>query len=226
MALVRPIIGAIIAVALAAGVASAAPKADVSLSMRQYTNEGKVRVFVWYGQVASGAAGEDVEVLGRDCLTKDFRLYAGTKTTAGGGWEVDTVTTNPPYGYVDMKSGTTFRARWRGQLSNTFLYKIPILGFYPVEIPKRRAWKVVVNPAPLYMKLGGKPVILQRFRAGKWERYKSAPLVLKANYDYGGATNYEAVFATPRRGMRLRAVVPAKTVAPCYLGKTSPAWRT
>ena len=93
-----------------------------------------------------------------------------------------------------MNSGTTFRARWRDQLSNTFLYKIPILGFYPVKIPKRRAWKVVVNPAPLYMKLGGKPVILQRFRAGKWERYKSAPLVLKANYDYGGATNYEAVF--------------------------------
>ena len=127
---------------------------------------------------------------------------------------------------MQVDSGTTFRARWRDQLSNTILHKTPILAFYPVKIPKRRAWKVVVNPAPLYMKLGGKPVVLQRFRAGKWERFRSAPLVLKANYDYGGATNYEAVFETPTRGMRVRAIVPTKTVAPCYLGKTSPSWRT
>ena len=84
---------------------------------------------------------------------------------------------------MEVDSGTTFRARWRDQLSNTILHKTPILGFYPVKIPKRRAWKVVVNPTPLYMKLGGKPVILQRFRAGKWERFRSAPLVLKANYE-------------------------------------------
>jgi hypothetical protein len=165
-------------------------------------------------------------VLGRACLTKDFRLYAGTKTVAGGGWEVESASIQAPYNIVDVNSGTTFRARWRDQLSNTILHKTPILGFYPVKIPKRLAWKVVVNPAPLYMKLGGKVVTLQRFRGGKWERYKSAPLALKANYDYGGATNYEAVFETPTRGMRLRAVVPAKTVAPCYLGKASPAWRT
>ena len=84
MALVRPIVAALIAVALAAGVASAAPKADVSLSMRQYTNENKIRVFVWSGRIASNAAGEDVEVLGRDCMTKDFRLYTATQTGAGG----------------------------------------------------------------------------------------------------------------------------------------------
>ncbi len=68
--------------------------------------------------------------------------------------------------------------------------------------------------------------MLQRFRGGKWERFKSAPLVLKANYDYGGATNYEAVFETPTRGMRVRAILPAKTVAPCYLGKATEPWRT
>jgi hypothetical protein len=181
---------------------------------------------VWYGQVANGAAGEDVEVLGQACLTKGFRLYTATKTVPGGGYEAESVSTALPYLTVQVDSGTTFRARWRDQLSNTILHKTPILGFYPEKIPKRRAWKVVVNPTPLYMKLGGKPVILQRFRAGKWERFRSAPLVLKANYEYGGATNYEAVFETPTRGMRVRAIVPTKTVAPCYLGKTSPSWRT
>lgn len=213
--------------ALAGGVAAASSQADpVTLSMRQYTNSSKWRVFVWYGQVATSAAGEDVEVLGQACLTKGFRLYTATKTVPGGGYETESVSTEIPYQLVQVDSGTTFRARWRNQLSKTILHKTPILAFYPVKIPKRRAWKVVVNPAPLYMKLGGKPVVLQRFRAGKWERFRSAPLVLKANYDYGGATNYEAVFETPTRGMRVRAIVPTKTVAPCYLGKTSPSWRT
>ena len=225
--LVRSLALAAIGLALAGGVAAASSQADpVTLSMRQYTNSSKWRVVVWYGQVATSAAGEDVEVLGQACLTKGFRLYTATKTVPGGGYEAESVSTQIPYFTVQVDSGTTFRARWRDQLSNTILHKTPILGFYPVKIPKRRAWKVVVNPAPLYMKLGGKPVVLQRFRAGKWERYKSAPLVLKANYDYGGATNYEAVFETPTRGMRVRAIVPTKTVAPCYLGKTSPSWRT
>jgi hypothetical protein len=216
-----------IGLALAGGVAAASGQADsVTLSMRQFVNENKTRVYVWYGQIASGAAGEDVEVLGRDCLTKDFRLYAGTKSVAGGAWEVDSVAAAPPYGYFEMKSGTALRARWRGQLSNTLLYKVPIPSFYAQKIPKRRAWKVVVNPTPLYMKLGGKPVELQRMRAGKWERFQSAPLVLKANYDYGGATNYEAVFKIPNRGLQIRALLPTKAVAPCYFGRTTAPWRT
>ena len=114
----------------------------VTLSLRQYTNENKIRTFVWYGQIASSAAGEDVEVLGRDCRTKDFRLFAATKSAPGGGYEVESASHTTPYQIVDVNSGTTFRARWRDQLSNTVLYKTPILAFYPLKIPKRRAWKV------------------------------------------------------------------------------------
>ena len=80
---------AAIGLALAGGVAAASSQADVTLAMRQYTNASKVRVFVWNGQVATAAAGEDVEVLGRDCLTKSYRLYAATRTVSGGGWEVE-----------------------------------------------------------------------------------------------------------------------------------------
>ena len=129
-------------------------------------------------------------------------------------------------GFVELKSGTMFRARWRNQLSNTILDKTPVRVSYVQRIPRRRAWKVVVNPVPIYMKLGGKPVVLQRFRAGKWERLRSASLVLKANYDYGGGTNYEAVFEVPTRGLKLRVLVPTKTVAPCYHGRTTETWRT
>jgi hypothetical protein len=215
-----------IALALAGGVGAASSQADVTLAMRQYTNENKIRTFVWYGKITNGAAGEDVEVLGRDCLTKDFRLYAGTRTAPGGGYEVESAQRTTPYNIVDVNSGTTFRARWRGQWSNTILHKTPILAFYAEKIPKRRAWKVVVNPEPAYMTLGGKPVVLQRRRAGRWERFRSAPLVRTPNFDYGGATNHEAVFELPTRGMQIRALLPTKTVAPCYFGKTTPPWRT
>jgi hypothetical protein len=216
-----------VATLVVAGVASAAPRADqVTLSLRQYTNENKIRTFVWYGQIASSAAGEDVEVLGRDCRSKDFRLFTATKSAPGGGYEVESASHTTPYQIVDVNSGTTFRARWRDQLSHPILHKIPITVFYAMKLPKKRAWRVIVNPMPLYMKLGGLPVVLQRLRAGKWERLRSAPLVLKANYDYGGATNYEAVFELPKRGWQVRALLPTKTVAPCYIGRTTAPWRT
>ena len=226
MALVRPIVAALIAVALAAGVASAAPEAEVTLAMRQYTNENKIRVFVWHGRIATDAAGEDVEVLGRDCLTKDFRLYAGTQSTPGGGYEVESAQRTTPYNIVDVNSGTTFRARWRDQLSDAILHRTPITVFYSMQVPKRRAWKVIVNPMPLYMTLKGKPIVLQVKRGGKWERFRTAKLVHKPNYEYAGATNYEAMFELPTRGLQVRALVPTKSVAPCYSGRATAPWRT
>jgi hypothetical protein len=215
------------AVAVAAGAASAAPLAKpVTLSLRQYTNESKVRVVVWYGQIASGAAGENVEVLGRDCGTKGFRQYTATQTVAGGGWEVESIGKEFPPRYIDVNSGTTFRARWRGQLSNTIDYRLPLPWFLTIKIPGKRAWKVTVNPAPLYMTMKGRAVVLQRQSGGKWVQYKRAKLVHKPNYDYGGATNYEAIFEIPARGLRVRALLPAKTVAPCYLAKATAPWRS
>ena len=224
MALVRPLALVLVVASLAGGITAAAgsQSSPITLAMRQYTTENKTRIHVWYGQVAGGATNEYVEVLGRDCLTKDYRLYAGTNTQAGGAYEIDTVASP----FQEIKSGTTFRARWRDQLSNTVLHKTGPTVFYSMKLPKRQAWKVIVNPVPLYMKLGGKPVVLQRKRGGKWERFRSAPLVLKANYDYGGATNYEAVFEIPTRGLQLRALLQTKSVAPCYLGRATAPFRT
>jgi hypothetical protein len=76
------------------------------------------------------------------------------------------------------------------------------------------------------MNLAGKFVELQRLRSGKWVRYQRARLVRKPNFEYGGATNHIATFDVPVRGLRLRAFVPAKTVAPCYLGGPSAEFRS
>ena len=119
-----------------------------------------------------------------------------------------------------------FRARWRGQLSEAILHKTPITAFYAMKLPKRRAWKVTVNPMPLYMTLKGKPVVLQRKRGGKWERFRTAKLVHKPNYEYAGATNYEAVFEIPARRLQVRALLPTTSIAPCYHGRATAPWRT
>jgi hypothetical protein len=215
------------ALAVTAGVAGAASQADVTLAMRQYTNPtSKLRVWVWYGQVPSAAAGEDVEVLGRECRAKDFRLFAGTKTTPGGGYEVENALPQPPYQIVDVSSGTTFRARWRDQLSPPILHKVPIQAFSVLQVPKTRVWRVIVNPVPLYEKMAGRFVVLQRQRGSTWVTYKRARLVLKANFEYGGATNHEARFEVPTRGLKLRALLPAKSAGPCYLAKTTEPWRS
>ena len=218
---------AAVAVAIAAGVASAATRADsVTLSMRQYLNPARTVVMAWYGQVSSGAGGEDVEILGRECRTSGFRQVLATKTDPGGSYLVE----NPPavpsqtFTFVQVNSGTTFRARWRNELSAPVTWRQHLVP----EVREMSAgrWKVRVNPAPVYMNLAGKFVDLQRLRSGTWARYKRARLVSKPNYEYGGATNHIAIFEVPARGLTLRAFLPTKSVAPCFFGGPSAQWRS
>jgi hypothetical protein len=76
------------------------------------------------------------------------------------------------------------------------------------------------------MIMKGRAIVLQRRSGGKWVLFKRAKLVHKPNFDYAGATNYEAIFEIPTRGLRVRAFLPAKTVAPCYLPNATTPWRS
>nr|MBA2641691.1 hypothetical protein [Actinomycetota bacterium] len=68
---------------------SAASGADtVTLLFSQYRNVNGVLVLVFSGTVSNGTAGEEVEVVGQDCGVQGFRLIGGTRTRAGGGWQV------------------------------------------------------------------------------------------------------------------------------------------
>jgi hypothetical protein len=223
---VTTITGLLLSLAVA-GSSTAAVRADsVTLSFRTYLNPARTIVMVWYGRVSSGAAGEDVEILARECVTPGYRQVLATKTVPGGGYEVENPPSTPPpsFTYVEVHSGTTFRARWRNELSTPVSWRTPLVPEV-IKISARR-WKVRVNPRPVYMNLTGKFVELQRARSGKWARYKRAKLVRKPNFEYGGATNHVAIFEVPARGLTLRAFLPAKSVAPCFLGGASPTWRS
>jgi hypothetical protein len=220
------IIGLLLPLAVAGSSAAAGRGDSVTLSFRTYLNPARTVVMVWYGQVSSGAGGEDVEILARECLTPGYRQVLATKTVPGGGYEVE----NPPptpsrsLSYVEVHSGTTFRARWRNELSAPVTWRTPLVPEV-IKISARR-WKVRVNPRPVYMNLAGKIVELQRSRSGRWVLYKRARLVRKPNFEYGGATNHVAIFEVPRRGLTLRAFLPAKSVVPCFMGGPAPPWRS
>jgi hypothetical protein len=226
VALVRLAAAAVVALAVTAGVGGAASHADtVTLSFRTYLNQQRTLVMVWYGQVSSGAGGEDIEILARECLTPGYRQMLATKTGPGGGYEVENPPATPPpsFTYVEIHSGMTFRARWRNELSAPFTWRTPLVPEV-IKLSARR-WKLRVNPRPVYMNLAGKFVELQRLRSGRWVRYQRARLVRKPNFEYGGATNHIAIFEAPR-GLTLRAVLPAKSVAPCFKGGPSAQWRS
>lgn len=90
---------AAIVVLLLASSGLAATRADtVTLVFSQYRNVNGVLVLVFSGTVSNGAAGEEVEVVGQDCGGQGYRLIGGARTRAGGGWQVQNPSSEPPIG--------------------------------------------------------------------------------------------------------------------------------
>lgn len=210
-------------IAALAVVPAAAAAEAVTLEVGQYVDQSRGRVLVFSGTIASGAENEVVEVLGRDCVIKGDRLIAATRTMDGGRWRIENPNPNPPWNYTRVESGTTFRARWKGQYSAPQVWRVP-LNPSAKKIPGRRARRVHVNPYRA-INLSGKVVELQRLSAGQWVRVRRARLVRKASFELG-AFNHEAVFAVPTRGLTLRVLLPAKSAAPCFLAGASTQWRS
>lgn len=213
-----------VAVALLVPIAGAvaAPSAgEVTLALREFTNANRVRVLVFSGVVPNAEPNQDVEIVAQDCGTRGNRLFAAGRTSPGGAFQVTNENSSIPY-----SSGVTFRARWDGHLSAPIRYRLPAVPFYASKVPRRRAWKVQFSPSELRVKYAGKLVELQRFSDGRWVRYRTARLKLKPSLRYGGAFNHEAVFEVPRRGLRLRGYLPARSAAPCWLPNATEPWRS
>jgi hypothetical protein len=205
----------------------AAPLAEaVTMSVSGYVNPNKVRVLVFEGTIASNAAREYVEVLGRECGASHDRLIAGTQTVGDGRWHVENPNPNPPWNYTQVFPGTTFRARWNNQYSAPYFWSVPA-PLYARKVPGRRAWRVYVSPPPPgRVSMKGKIVELQRLSGGSWVRVRRARLVYKPRYEWGGAFNHEAVFAVRARRLTLRAFLPSESAAPCYHAGASNQWRS
>jgi hypothetical protein len=199
------------AVTVSPAPADAALAQDVSISVRQYRSPTSgAFTLAFSGRIASGAAGESIFLLVKECGYDGFRVVEGTPTTAGGAWSIDTV-----------RVLGAWRARWNDRHSSPVTIRAPI-HVSATRVPGRRAWKVAIprySGARVYDYQGRIVELQRRTAAGRWVLVRRAQL--RATF-----TAYEAVFQVPTRGLTLRVLVPARTASPCFTANSTAPWRS
>jgi hypothetical protein len=167
------------------------------------------------GQVSNGRAGELVVVLEEYCGRGSGRSVVAATTREGGAWQAEV----SPVARPDAPVAVSYRARWNDVLSAPVVFR----GRFESLSGRRvgRAQRVtVVTPNVNPVSLKGRPVVLQRRISGAWRRVGSARLAPHRTRFY----TFVASFTVPRRGWTLRALVPAKTAAPCFGAQASEPW--
>jgi hypothetical protein len=188
-----------------------AQREQVTLRAERFYSEAcRCYKFRFAGAIASGAANEYVAVVQQTCGQRGSRSIAGASTREGGFWEAESNGFEAPSG--------TFRARWNDHFSDPVTHRADV----PISITPLGSGRVRVSLTPfstLSMKLKGRFVELQRLTAGQWTRVRRARLALRRE-----GTGFSATFTVKRRGLTLRAFVPAQSAAPCYAATASKTW--
>lgn len=196
--------------------ALAALVADVTIRARLFVNPGTAtRELELTGAVASGQAGETVDILAKECgpAYRFYRVVAGVNTSEGGAWRL---ITNREPDYHNLPLNAYLRARWRGNQSEPVLVRVPAIVLVAWR-PRLRAVDVSVSNWTSGQNLRGREVELQRKVAGtdQWVRVRRARLGRGAYVRYAGQT-FNARFVVPTRGLTLRAYFPDSSGAPCF----------
>lgn len=157
------------------------------------------------GAVSTAQPNERVSVRAQPCGTTSFASLATVTTTTGGAWTL---------GARPQKT-TVYEAQWRGATARATVTVRPRVTLRKLT---RGRFAVRVSAAQAF---GGKVAVLQRRTStGSWVRVRyvtlrvlggTAPTVIS------GAN----VRANIRVGTRVRAVIGAAQVAPCYAAGTS-----
>jgi hypothetical protein len=122
-------------------------------------------------------------------------------------------------GACDNLVSESYRARWKGQLSPpvTFVGKLAISRS---RLSRSRSRVSVFTSTNNPVTLKGRQIVLQRKVGDSWQRIASARLSPHRVKYY----TFVATFTVPRRGWTLRALVPAKSAAPCFRASVSEEW--
>jgi hypothetical protein len=169
------------------------------------------------GQVSNGKAGEDVVVLQQYC-GRAPRSVAAASTRVGGSWETEV----GPVARPGSPVAESYRARWNATVSApvTFVGRLESVSGKRLRSGRQEVNVVTPNVNPV--SLQGRAVVLQRRTGTQWRRIASARLATHRTRFY----TFTATFTVPRRGWALRALVPAKTAAPCFSSAVSEPWRS
>lgn len=192
------------------GATDAAEVASGRVTMRaSYGGPAGPRHLVVTGTVPSEAAGETVVLYLKGCgpAHRDYRpIFPSAETTRGGSWR---------WAYPDPRVDVPIylRAWWNGIYSEPLLVRTRL----PLQSRLRRGvLRVVVGTSFTGQRLAGRAVELQRKAGGdRWV------LIRRASFRRIGGARFEARFRVRQRGLTVRAFVPARTAAPCYLASAT-----
>ena len=206
---------AVTAVASLASVAASAPsQGGVTMRMERFLEPGTNFVRVRFsGVVSSGRAGESVTVMEQRCGATFSTAMAGATTGPGGFWEA---TPSTYYQHATLMPGT-FRARWRGEVSEPVAFRPPI----HVTVRRQRSGRFLAFLSG-HATTRGEFLELQRLVGGQWKRFKYLRLGT-AGSKYG---DFAASFAVGARGWILRVYAPPETAAPCYTASATKTFRS
>ena len=231
----RRLLAALMLAALIVTVAAAAGAPRVTIGVRQVVaapplQPGGIplRQTILFGTVASGAAGETVGLLARECgpanRSTGFRLVGGDETSAGGRWQV-ALPPQSEHATGSLGLSEYFRARWNGAFSGPVLARRPLTPFLRNPVFRRGRFfvAVYVDTHSSGQKLAGKFVDLQRKNTvtGAWAVARRARL----KRIFGGYSATVSHSVRPR-GVSYRVYIPLKTARPCYDPGWTVSWTT
>ncbi|HEU0302982.1 MAG TPA: hypothetical protein VFR32_00225 [Gaiellaceae bacterium] len=204
-------LAALLAAASLAGLAATATLADsVTMRARATVLRSEEAALGVFGAISSGAEGEYVAVLGKECGVPGafFRALGGATTTAGGAWEAS----------IFIRTKTTLRAEWKDAQSATVVVTPRA---YLTLTKQPRGFRVVVG-----MQTGsadGKRVVIERLTPGGWKKLQT---VVVESDGYAPFAEKSRVQLKVPKGTTLRAVLPRSQTGACYLAGYSKLVRT
>lgn len=169
------------------------------------------RLLRFSGEVPVAKAGEEVTILGRECGAGPERAVGGTITDSSGAWFEDAVWPLP---------NATYRARWSGRLSEPVRVKNLTLHLTVTKSRRARRWTVSARGIAGFDWTGRKVVLQRQTAGGGWARLRDVALRQTTPWVFA------ATFPMRPRGLTVRVLFPARTVAPCFDAAATPPWRT
>jgi hypothetical protein len=168
------------------------------------------------GRVSSGRAGEYVVVLHEYCGRGGGRAIVAATTRDGGAWQAEI----SPVARPDFPIAEWYRARWNDELSEPVTFRGRLSSVSGKRAGSGRQTVTVVTPNYNPVNMKGREIVLQRQVSGRWTRVASARLAPHRTRFY----TFTAAFTVPRRGWKLRTLVPSKAAAPCFTATASEPW--
>jgi plastocyanin len=172
------------------------------------------------GVLSTAATGQKVDILAQPCGENAAKVVATATTTTGGNFAYQAQPT----------LGTSYQARYKGT-SATVTSPAAAVSVRPVVVLKRNAARRFTTQVIAAQSFVGKAVLFQRWIKvrHRWSTVKTVFLGKRvaASAPLASSTASSVTFgALLRRGLSVRAVLPAGQAAPCYVSAKSPTIRS